>query len=51
MEKVLTQEEIDALFRVSWGQIGAGAGVSENAVTMERWNLHKAGQVRKVAKR
>ena len=46
MEKVLTQEEIDALFRAAWG---AGPGTSATAKTaqMERWNLNEAGRLRK----
>jgi flagellar motor switch protein FliM len=47
MEKVLTQEEIDALFRAAWGaNNGAGAGGGK-AAQMERWNLHEAGRLRK----
>jgi flagellar motor switch protein FliM len=46
MEKVLTQEEIDALFRAAWG---AGKSAADGAKTqqMERWNLHEAGRLRK----
>lgn len=46
MEKVLTQDEIDALFRAAWG---AGKAVGEGGKTpqMERWNLHEAGRLRK----
>lgn len=46
MEKVLTQEEIDALFRAAWG---AGKADNQGGKTpqMERWNLHEAGRLRK----
>lgn len=46
MEKVLTQDEIDALFRAAWG---AGKAASDAGKTpqMERWNLHEAGRLRK----
>ena len=46
MEKVLTQQEIDALFRAAWGG-GATAGLSAKASQVERWNLHEAGRLRK----
>ncbi len=45
MEKVLTQEEIDALFRAAWGA-GKSAGGGKTT-QMERWNLHEAGRLRK----
>lgn len=46
MEKVLTQEEIDALFRAAWGA-GKSAGDGGKTPQMERWNLHEAGRLRK----
>ncbi len=46
MEKVLTQEEIDALFRAAWGA-GKAAGDGGKTPQMERWNLHEAGRLRK----
>jgi len=48
MEKVLTQEEIDALFRAAWGA-GKAAPAAANGRTaqVERWNLHEAGRLRK----
>jgi flagellar motor switch protein FliM len=45
MEKVLTQEEIDALFRAAWGTGKAADG--GKTPQMERWNLHEAGRLRK----
>ena len=46
MQKVLTQEEIDALFRAAWGaKPKAEAGKTPSAA--ERWNLHEAGRLRK----
>jgi len=48
MEKVLTQEEIDALFRAAWGAGNTGAAAEPGkAMQMERWNLHEAGRLRK----
>ncbi len=46
MEKVLTQEEIDALFRAAWGASKAAAAAGKSA-QMERWNPHEAGRLRK----
>jgi len=46
MEKVLTQEEIDALFRAAWGAGKSGSN-PVRSVQMERWNLHEAGRLRK----
>ena len=46
MEKVLTQEEIDALFRAAWGG-GKPAAAGGKPAQMERWNLHEAGRLRK----
>lgn len=46
MEKVLTQEEIDALFRAAWGA-GRPAADLGKTPQMERWNLHEAGRLRK----
>jgi flagellar motor switch protein FliM len=45
MERVLTQEEIDALFRAAWGNNPAVGGA--DGVQVERWNLHQAGRLRK----
>jgi flagellar motor switch protein FliM len=46
MEKVLTQEEIDALFRAAWGA-GNATATADRSAQMERWNLHEAGRLRK----
>jgi flagellar motor switch protein FliM len=46
MEKVLTQEEIDALFRTAWGG-KAKAAAEPNEAQLERWNLNEAGRLRK----
>jgi len=46
MEKVLSQAEIDELFRVARG--GPAAGTDEaGGVRLERWDLHQAGVLRK----
>ena len=45
MEKVLTQEEIDALFRAARGAPAVRPPV--RGTQMERWNLHEAGRLRK----
>lgn len=47
MEKVLTQEEIDALFRAAWGKAAPESGGESAAVQVEHWNLHEAGRLRK----
>jgi flagellar motor switch protein FliM len=46
MEKVLTQEEIDALFRAAWGS-KANPATQPNETQLERWNLNEAGRLRK----
>lgn len=41
MEKVLSQGEIDALFRAAQG--GSGAAVAQHSSLIEPWDLHQAG--------
>lgn len=47
MEKVLTQDEIDALFRAAWGEGKSNPQAHANEVQLEHWNLHEAGRLRK----
>ena len=42
MEKVLTQKEIDALFRAAHGE-STSAADDGRAVLVEAWDLHQAG--------
>ena len=46
MEKVLNQEEIDAMFRAARGTAG-GAPVSQKQVKHTAWDLRQAGQIKK----
>ncbi len=46
MEKVLNQEEIDALFRAARGMTTAEPPIAA-ALSVEPWNLHEAGRLRK----
>lgn len=47
MEKILRQEEIDALLRAAGGGGGNAAATAAGDAPVERWNLHAAGRLRK----